>query len=49
MKPKKVLNAEYSYYMAICTCGNELCLPQKYCEECGEKIDWFEFLNEVSK
>lgn len=37
-KPKK--KADYNQYIGKCRCGNTVFDCNKYCEECGAKLDW---------
>lgn len=37
-KPKK--QADYNQYIGKCRCGNTVFDCNKYCEECGAKLDW---------
>lgn len=37
-KPKK--KAEHGQYSGKCRCGNNVFCCNKYCDECGAKLDW---------
>lgn len=37
---KPVKKAEYGQYSGICRCGKTVFDCNKYCSECGTKLDW---------
>ena len=38
-KPMEMQSNEPEY---MCKCGYKLIIPDKYCRECGQKLDWSE-------